>query len=236
MDVLEKKSFWEFAVVPLLALVFMVVFLLLYRKIGLPGPDQIVNFAKGYYTEFGLWVVLFGALLEGTLFVGMYFPGSIVVVLGMILAAGNPTRAIETILVATVGFTVSATFNYYLGKYGWYKVALKLGLKEPLEKMEARIKKTGLKTVFFVYYSPVLSSFASTSAGIFRYPLVSFIIFSLVSFLFWLSVWGTIAYFTGYWVLKLLTGYMLVIFLIVWLFMVYKEYKKQEGEIIAPIP
>ena len=56
-----EKTFQYLAVL-ILAVVFYLVIIFIYRKLGLPDSDTIIAWAQNYYEQYGYWVVLIGAL------------------------------------------------------------------------------------------------------------------------------------------------------------------------------
>lgn len=155
---------------PLILFFLFGIFVGLYKYLNLPSAEKIVVLTKKYYDVYGLWVVFFGALTEGLLLVNWYVPGSIVVVFEVIFARPDPVKATITVGLIILGFFLTSLLNYGLGKYGWYKIFLKLGLKNPLEKIKYKVENKGLAIIFSTYFHPNLGALTATSAGILNLP------------------------------------------------------------------
>jgi len=53
---------------------------------GIPSSAEIIDLAEELFAAYGYWFILFGAAIEGLLFVTIYFPGSTVIGLGAVFA------------------------------------------------------------------------------------------------------------------------------------------------------
>src|ERR1044072_1515771 len=87
-------------------LAVLAVFGLLYaiwRALDLPPEETLAQIAKTYLDRYGVVIVLVSAYLEGLLLIGWYFPGNLVVVLALILAAGEPSRFVTIAAIAGAG-------------------------------------------------------------------------------------------------------------------------------------
>ena len=192
-----KRKYFLYLVLPVIVLVVYISLVFILRKIGLPTPEEIIAFTQGYYETYGYWVVLVGAVAEGALFINWYLPGSIVVALGVVFAKASGLSVLFVLFLIIVGFFLTAILNYALGRFGWYHIFLKLGLKTPLEKVQAKIIDKGLNILFTTYIHPNFGSLAATAAGILRLPFFKFVLYSLISITVWNSLWTILFYYFG---------------------------------------
>ena len=191
-----NPTVYKIIAIPLLALFALGVFYFIGKSIGLPQDEEILAKARGLFEEYGLAVVFISAIVEALLFVGLYYPGSLVIFLGVILAK-SPTEAVLVILTTSVGFFIACVSNYALGRHGWYRLFVKLGLEKSLGNARRRLLKHGPRSIFVSYFIPNLAAFTSTAAGILRLSWRTFIVYSLIAILVWNTVWGTLVYLLG---------------------------------------
>src|SRR3954470_8300437 len=154
-------------------LVVLAVFGLLYAiwlALDLPPEETIIASAKSYLDRYGLGIVLICAYLEALLVIGWYFPGTLVIIVAMIVAAADPVRYVETAAIGGLGLYLGQVTNFFAGKYGWYRLLLAFGLREPLENAKQRLTKYGLSAIFTTYWQANLASCISTAAGILPFP------------------------------------------------------------------
>lgn len=182
---------------PLLLLLIYSFFYLGWKILGLPSENQIFETVSYWFIKYGLWIVFFGALLEGVLLIGNYFPGGLIIFIGVISAGKDIVRVIEVVILVSIAFFISYAINYVLGRYGWYKILLKFGIAQLFDKHKSRVEKQGLNIVFFTYWLPNLASFTATSAGILKFSLIKFLIYSMFGIMLWSIFWGTLIYKLG---------------------------------------
>lgn len=208
---------------------------------GIPEQQDIINGAFGLFDLYGYWFVALAAFLEGILLVGLYFPGSVVLVLGVVAAGRSDKLEVWAVaLVIMIAFYLSALLNYALGRYGWYHVLAKFGLQKPIGKMEARLKKHGQKILFSTYIHPNLGTFTATAAGILKMSFSIFALFSLLAIIFWNTIWTFVVMVVGEAAVKYLDmRYFVMIFVTFALVKYYRDEKKKvlDGKEKAdPIP
>ena len=174
-------------------LAVLAVFGLLYAiwlALDLPPEETSSQIAKTYLDRYGVVIVLVSAYLEGLLLIGWYFPGSLVIVLALIFAAGEPARFVAVAAIAGSGLLGAYVTNYFAGKYGWYRLLLAFGLREPLENAQRRLTKYGLSAIFTTYWQANLASCISTAAGILQFPPARFLAYSFVAEALWITFWA----------------------------------------------
>src|SRR4051812_3518408 len=107
---LLSKDFLKFAAGPIFMMGVFIVVAVLYYTLPLPSKDEIVNWMKLYYDQYGYWLVFFASVGEGLLLVNWYFPGSIAIVFGVVFARPDPVKGIIMVALVTLGFVLTALF------------------------------------------------------------------------------------------------------------------------------
>lgn len=223
---LENKEI-IFAFLIVLVLVFS--FFWIWDFIGLPNKDALVEIVKKYFHQYGLPVIFVSAILESILLIGNYFPGSLVIFLAVSLTSGNPELAIKTILVVCAGMIIGYNINYFVGKFGFYKLVEKFGFKKDIEILSKKIDKKGELAGTFMYVVPAMGSLISTTFGVVRFNYFRFLIFTILVSSFWNSVWGVLVYIFGMPLFNLLTSYISIfIILVLYFIYMYKSGKLDE--------
>ncbi len=230
------KELLRYLAVPLVLLIVFGVFVVAYNLFGLPSFEELVALAQKFYARHLFWTVFIGALIEGLLVVNWYLPGSIVIVFGVIFARENLFDVIVTVALIILGFFITTLINYGLGRFGWYRLLLRFGLKEPLEKIKRKVEKAGLSIIFSTYIHPNLGALTATSAGILRYSFGTFVRYSIPALLGWNILWGFVVYFTGSFVLKLMSVPAVSAVLILWIVILGVRYYKSRGAREINIP
>lgn len=178
----------------------------------LPDQAKLVEITKAFFLEYGLIVIFLASILEALLFIGNYFPGSLVIFLGVAISVGDINRATKTILLTILGMCIGYSINYLLGKYGLYKILTKFGFKSEIDKLKNKIsnienKKTSIFSLFMFYIIPGSGSLLSTAFGILKYNFTKFVVFTLFIVAFWNTLWGILVYNFGMKMFEILTSY-----------------------------
>jgi len=204
---LKAALFW-FSLIAILAIVS--------KLFDFPSEEETVKLVTNWLTEYGLLIVLIGSLLEALLFVGFYFPGSVIIFLA-VASSPNPISAIKAVLAVSLGMLLGYSLNYMLGKYGWYKVFLKLGMRGGIENARVKMERNDIRYVFYTYWNPGLASFTSTAAGILQLPYTRFLLLIVAAILVWNTFWGVLVYSVGESALMLLNFSLVLKIIAVWI-------------------
>jgi membrane protein DedA with SNARE-associated domain len=202
---------------PLAVLAVFGLLYLIWLALDLPPEDTMVRIAKDYLDHHGVLIVLVAAYLEGLLLIGWYFPGTLVIILALVLAGPDPVRVAQ--VAATAGFGLFAAYvtNFCAGKYGWYRLLLAFGLREPLENAQRRLNKYGLSAIFTTYWQANLASCISTAAGILQFPPGRFVAYSFVAEALWVTFWAALIFFLGKAALSLAGFRMILLLILIWI-------------------
>jgi len=199
--------------VPLILVAIYLSMFVIWQLLNLPTDDQMVAITKSAFEKYGLWVVFISALIEGFLLLGQYFPGGIIIFLGVISAGKDVPRAVEVVSVVCAAFIIAYTLNYLVGKYGWYKLLVKFGLGKSLNDAKQKLSTQGLNAIIFSYWEPNLASITATAAGILQIPMKDFQIYSVPGVIVWNIFWGTLVFSLGTTALQIVgLKYVLIIF------------------------
>jgi membrane protein DedA with SNARE-associated domain len=202
---------------PLGLLAFFVVLYAIWILLDLPPEETILRTARDLFERYGVVIVLVSAFLEGLLLIGWYFPGTLVIILGLILAGADLLRLAQVGVLAATGLFAAYVVNFLIGRHGWYRLLLAFGLKEPLENAQRRLTRHGLSAIFMTYWQPNLSSLVSTAAGILQFPFGRFVAYSLPATALWITFWSLLIYFLGRAALSLAGFRFIFIALVVWI-------------------
>ncbi|MEK6933272.1 MAG: hypothetical protein AABW75_00160 [Nanoarchaeota archaeon] len=111
-----KKIFQKIPKFPLSALIFYLSILILWKFGLIPSPSNILIFLENLYESYGLVGLFIASFLEGIVYFGLYFPGSFIVALAVILSDGSFVSLLSISLVVAFALTITALINYSFGK------------------------------------------------------------------------------------------------------------------------
>lgn len=196
----------------------------------LPETAKLIEIVTTIYKTVGYPLVYFSALGEATFPVGMYFPGSTIVMLGTALSRTGQILWINVYLCAVAGCMSGYCLNYVLGRYGWLRFLRVLGLEKGLDEAKKKLAGNEKKSYLFGYMSATTGAFLSSAAGVMHIPFKRFFFWTLLSQSFWSAVWGGIVYVFGYVVVEIFLKYLIFIIwgsILVYLVKVYLFKSKQ---------
>lgn len=216
-----------------LPILFLIVFFsltLIWQIFGFPNQEQLIVKAQEYFDRYGNIVVFISATIEGMFGLGFYFPGGFIIFVGAIVVGRDITKLIPFGLLATLGFLIGYTLDYIIGKYGWYRLFIKLGLKDELIKAEKRLTKHGARAIFLTYWEVNLAALTATAAGILRYPYSKFIFYSIPAALLWNIFWVSVIYVSGEAALTLVSSGKIAISIgVIWMLILLIRHHLKKG-------
>jgi len=167
-----------------------------WRIFDLPPAEILAQQIEGWFRTYGLIVLFVSAFIEGVLLFGGYFPGVFVIFISIVLSPSIPV-AILRVAIGTLGLYLAHLFNFVLGKYGWYKLLSKFGLKQSIQQAQDNVLNHGALAIFTSYWLPSIGTLTDTAAGIMHMPFKKFALISALSVIFWDAVVGVIVYSVG---------------------------------------
>jgi len=218
------KQILKILSIPLSLMGVFLIVLLLWNLLNLPKDERLIEITKNWFNHYGLWIVFISAILEGTLILGQYYPGGLVIFLGVISAGNNIWQVITVVSIVSLAFVFGYTIDYLIGKYGWYKLFIKFGLQKPLETAQMKLQKHALSAIMFSYWEPNLASVTATAAGILQLPLKKFTLYSVIGIVIWNSLWGTLVAALGTNALKIIGLKWVLIIFFVWVIVLLIEH------------
>lgn len=111
-----KQIFKKIPKFPLSALIFYVSMVILWKLNYIPSPSNIFLFLENLYLSYGLKGLFIASFLEGIVYFGLYFPGSFIVALAVILSDGTLKSLLLISIVVATALTTTSLINYLLGK------------------------------------------------------------------------------------------------------------------------
>jgi membrane protein DedA with SNARE-associated domain len=181
---------------PLTAVVVFVTLFLVWELFDLPPADVVMQKIQVLFDLYGLPVLFLSSIIEGLLLVGGYFPGSFVIILG-VLFADSALGAAGAVLVVMTGLYIAHCSNFFLGKYGLHRMLVRFGLTSSVESAKDRLSKSEFIALFSTYWMPSVAAIVDTAAGILQMPTRRFLAYSFFSVLFWGPLVGLVVYLLG---------------------------------------
>lgn len=208
---------------------FLLVFIVIYQALDGPSTDELVGYAKEYYHDYGLLVVLIAALIEGLVAINILFPGTAILAFGVAFSTETGMLGILPILgVVLIAYFVTSLFNYAFGKYGWHQVLVHYGFEEVLREEAERVRVKGVNRIYATYFNPQFGAIVAVTCGTLEMPFTIFAVHSLLALILWQTFLGMLIYLIGLSALKALLD-VKVLFIFVLLYSLYRFFRRKKG-------
>jgi len=228
MDI--KRFIKEIPKLPLSALIFYFIAFTLWTVGIIPPPIEIVTLLENLYDQYGLTGLAVATLLEGIVYLGLYFPGSFIIALAIFFSDGSFSSLFLISLVVTISLMVTSFVNYFLGRH----VMFRHKGNEQLIKKHGKVSKGFLLSMLH----PNLLAFYFFNAGLEKHKpwkilLVPIIMLPYGLFFAWiLSTFKTVLR------SKLENPYIMLVLILIWItvaFIVGHLSKKRRREIYGEL-
>lgn len=140
----------------------------------------------------GYWIALVVALLETTIGVGLFIPGSTTILFMGALASKGYFDLGDLLFFAIIGAIIGDNINYFIGKkYGAKIFSKGFWFIKPahFKKGKDFFKKHGAKSVFLGRFVPSLKEVIPLIAGTFDMERTPFMLWNILGAIGWSLVW-----------------------------------------------
>lgn len=161
--------------------------------------NSVIPFIKHFHL-IGYWIAFFAALLETTLIIGMFLPGStLLLIIGAFSATGN--LDISMVLgFAIVGAIFGDNLNYWLGRrYGhrWVVTGVWFLKPEYFDKARTFFNTHGARSVFLGRFIPSIKEITPFVAGLVGMHRRTFVFWNILGGIGWGFQWVGAGYLFG---------------------------------------
>jgi membrane protein DedA with SNARE-associated domain len=111
------KKHTNIPILPLSALIFCILAMILWKLQLIPDPKEILQFLEDLYYKYGYFGLIMATFLESVVYFGIYFPGSLIIALAVFLSDGSFISLLTISVLVSLTLTLTATINYWLGRY-----------------------------------------------------------------------------------------------------------------------
>ncbi|MBU1642426.1 LssY C-terminal domain-containing protein [bacterium] len=150
-----------------------------------------------HYQSWGYWIAFFAALLETTIGVGLFLPGSTVILLLGAFSAHGYFDLSGLLWSAVAGAVLGDNVNYFLGRrYGSYWLKRKLWFinKGHVEKAKRFMDTHGAKSIFLGRFIPSVKEIAPFIAGSIKMNRRAFLFWNTLGAVGWGLEWVLAGY------------------------------------------
>jgi len=138
---------------------------------------------------------------EASIFVGLFFPGELIILLGGVLANQHKLPLWSVIVVGSAGAIIGDSIGYEVGRHFGDRVLAKLPKRlvkpEHLDRGRDLLRRKGGRAVFLGRFTAALRALVPGLAGTSRLPYPSFLLFNVLGGVAWVVVTALTGYVVG---------------------------------------
>lgn len=161
--------------------------------------NDIVNFFKEQYANYGYWIVFASALLENTIILGLFLPGGTLILLGAVAASQGTLNIWWVVLLGWLGLFLGNLVDYWIGRLGIFHLIDKTPLKKYLdihmktarEFLDAR----GPLAISVSLFLGAIRSFVMLTCGAVKFPFGRFVLYQIPASFVWNAIYCLLGYF-----------------------------------------
>ena len=122
------------------------------------------------FSDYGYWVVFIGVLVENSMFLGLFVPGAIILILAGLSAENGAINIWYVLGLALVATIIGDTVSYWIGRVGWVRVLERFGMSESLERVRGPMESNQTWIILGYHLAGYSRAVGPAAAGIFRIP------------------------------------------------------------------
>jgi membrane protein DedA with SNARE-associated domain len=185
-----KKFFEKYpnAALPTVLLITSLVIIALWLSVGDDKYQAVLGQMRIWTNTYGLWALAVGSVIETLFMIGVYLPGSLVIVISVALFGRDVEFLFKVFLCINIAAFFTNIANYYIGKTGVYRFFKWMGAQKAIDNAHAQMNNYGTWSIFLSGVHPNLLGIMIAYAGLSRKSLVKTMIVSLVTTVVWVPV------------------------------------------------
>lgn len=173
----------------------MVLFGALYQLLGLPPVSVMVQWLLDLYQRHGMVIVAVGAFVESLILVGVYAPGSLSIVIGVLSVGDSVLGMIQIWCVALIASVAAQCINHLVGKRGYQKVIAAIGGQEAIGELRSRLQRSTSRTIWTTAFFPNFLAMSMVAAGTVDIALRRLIVTMIAAIAAWGVFWIVLTHF-----------------------------------------
>lgn len=188
--------------------------------------NMIISNLSHFIDLYGLPLIFITSLIESIIFLGIYFPGTIII-FGIIASTVEDIKYfLLSIFLSILGVIIGYIIDYFIGyKYG-LKIIKKLNLTNHTSFIQNKINSSGLIIVPLFFYLPGAGALTALILGSLRIKFKLFLSMIITTVIFWNILWGSVIYVFGDNVIDIVLKYFPIIIILIIIILIFKNRKE----------
>lgn len=159
--------------------------------------EWVLGKLERLFADYGYWVVFIGVLVENSMFLGLFVPGAIILILAGLSAENGSINVWWVLGLAMVATIIGDTISYWIGRVGWVRVLERFGMAESLERVRGPMESNQTWIILGYHLAGYSRAVGPAAAGIFRIPFWRWAPLDYTGGLIWVLLYTGIGYGLG---------------------------------------
>ena len=159
--------------------------------------EQALRLTKEVFERYGELAVFLGPLLENTIFLGAFIPGTLVMLLAGVATQDGLVDLRLAIPLGILGAMIGDTISYGIGLFGWQRLGPESRLVRWSEQMREPLLHHSIWLVLSYHFAGYSRLIGPAAAGFLRMPLLRWMLLDYIGVALWVSVFIMAGYLLG---------------------------------------
>ena len=157
----------------------------------------LVGKIESLFDDYGYYLVFFGVLVENSMFLGLFVPGALILLLGGLAAENGAINLWWVLALGIVATILGDTISYYIGRAGWTKALERTGMGEMIEKVRGSMESHSAWIILAYHFAGYSRVVGPAAAGMFRIPYRRWAPFDYLGGTLWVLAFTMLGYVLG---------------------------------------
>lgn len=122
------------------------------------------------FKDYGYYVVFIGVLVENSMFLGLFVPGAIILILAGLSAENGSINIWLVLALAITATIIGDTMSYLIGRLGWTRLLQRTGMGATIERLREPMESNRVWLILSYHLAGYSRMVGPAAAGIFRIP------------------------------------------------------------------
>lgn len=132
--------------------------------------EWLIAKTEDLFREYGYYVVFFGVLAENSMFLGLFVPGAIILILGGLAAENGSINLALVIFLGITATIIGDTISYFIGRMGWARFLEKGSMGKALDRVRGPVASNSVWIILGYHFAGYSRVIGPVAAGIFQIP------------------------------------------------------------------
>lgn len=125
---------------------------------------------EALFENYGYYVVFFGVLAENSMFLGLFVPGAIILMLGGLAAENGSLSLWYVLALGVAGTVIGDTVSYLVGRLGWARFMERGAMGRALERVREPVESNSAWIILGYHFAGYSRVVGPVAAGLFQIP------------------------------------------------------------------